>query len=522
MAFGVSANTSSWSEPVSIDVERNDNPVTLTASFSALYFEYNSDRLKLSVTGTFADGSKVDLTRSTKLHYSSSEVAATVDSEGMVTAQYSGVDTVLITYNNAVSLKVPVVVPDEIRISPPDRHMYAGESQRFAAIVATADPNKSATWQIYPPDLGTIDGTGLYTPPTTISEERWVFLVATPVADPMAAATATIYLHPPASVTVTPGTTTVSASQTRQFAANVANVVGGIGVNWSVTPEGAGTITQSGLYTAPASVPVQQTATVTASSTWDDTIKGTATVTLPATDSTPPQLTSQVTPAPNANGWNHAPVTITFACTDSGSGVKTGFPTGATTLSANTAGTTVTGTCTDNAGNTTTQSVGPIRIDLTSPTITYVSAAPVNSAGWSNGPVTVTWSCADAFSGPVATTVTSVVNGPGSNLSATGTCYDQADNSDSNTKTGINIDTTPPLVVITSPQPISYPRNSVVYTSYSCDALGGAPIVTCTAPFSTLGNRLPTSAPGTFVYAVAAMDAAGNIGRQNVTYTITP
>ena len=38
-------------------------------------------------------------------------------------------------------------------------------------------------------------------------------------------------------------------------------------------------------------------------------------------DKTPPGIRASQSPLPNANGWNNTPVTVTFACTDTGSGV---------------------------------------------------------------------------------------------------------------------------------------------------------------------------------------------------------
>ena len=59
------------------------------------------------------------------------------------------------------------------------------------------------------------------------------------------------------SVHVGPATASLSAGQNQQFTANAS-------VSWSITPSVAGTISASGLYTAPASIPNQQTVTVTA------------------------------------------------------------------------------------------------------------------------------------------------------------------------------------------------------------------------------------------------------------------
>ncbi|MGD0832781.1 MAG: DUF2341 domain-containing protein, partial [Terracidiphilus sp.] len=75
--------------------------------------------------------------------------------------------------------------------------------------------------------------------------------------------------------------------QTQQFTASVPGNCSGV-VSWSISPIGAGTIDQTGLYTAPASIATQQTVTVTATS-------GSTTVT--ATITLIPPVAVSVTPA---------------------------------------------------------------------------------------------------------------------------------------------------------------------------------------------------------------------------------
>jgi hypothetical protein len=82
----------------------------------------------------------------------------------------------------------------------------------------------------------------------------------------------------PVTVAVTPGTAALSAGQTRQFVA----IVGGTtnsAVNWSVSPS-IGTISASGLYTAPPSIASPATVAITAQSLADPAKTGTAVVTL--------------------------------------------------------------------------------------------------------------------------------------------------------------------------------------------------------------------------------------------------
>ncbi len=83
---------------------------------------------------------------------------------------------------------------------------------------------------------------------------------------------------PPFMVNVTPQATSLGPSQVQQFS----SLVGGNPnqtVVWSINPN-AGSISTTGLYTAPATITTQQTVTVTATSAIDGTTNATATVTL--------------------------------------------------------------------------------------------------------------------------------------------------------------------------------------------------------------------------------------------------
>ena len=82
----------------------------------------------------------------------------------------------------------------------------------------------------------------------------------------------------PIVVTVTPATATVTSGQSQQFTATVSGVPNHI-VTWSAS---AGSITTSGLFTAP-SVTTQTSVTVTAASTMGSQRAGSATVTVTAT-----------------------------------------------------------------------------------------------------------------------------------------------------------------------------------------------------------------------------------------------
>jgi hypothetical protein len=171
-------------------------------------------------------------------------------------------------------------------------------------------------------------------------------------------------------------------------------------------------------------------------------------------DTTPPLISSTVTPGPNVNGWNNTNVTLVFNATDEsgGSGVRSincslgGTTDGATrgiVFTAATVNTTVTCTAMDWAGNVSDPASRSIRIDKVRPSIGVGIRAPLPDLyGWNNTDVTVTWPCADAFSGPVSPTVSTTVTTNGSFQSATGICADLAGNQTSGQVGGISIDKT--------------------------------------------------------------------------------
>jgi formylglycine-generating enzyme required for sulfatase activity len=97
---------------------------------------------------------------------------------------------------------------------------------------------------------------------------------------------------PNVTVNVAPSTATVRTSATQRFTAVVTGTEDQ-GVVWTVDGgEANGTVTQGGLYTAPASVPSPPTATVRATSSADHAKSGTAAVTI-----TPAPVTLTVDPA---------------------------------------------------------------------------------------------------------------------------------------------------------------------------------------------------------------------------------
>src|SRR5207253_3567783 len=139
--------------------------------------------------------------------------------------------------------------------------------------------------------VGTISRSGLYTAPGVVPNPGIVTVTAVSQADATesAAAQVTITATTTVSVTISPTSATVAAGGTQQFSAVVQNT-SNTAVTWQVNGvtggnATVGTISSSGLYTAPGVVPNPATVTVTAVSQADATKSAAAQVTITATTS---------------------------------------------------------------------------------------------------------------------------------------------------------------------------------------------------------------------------------------------
>jgi hypothetical protein len=117
---------------------------------------------------------------------------------------------------------------------------------------------------------------------TVYASSGQIAIQLTPIVDhPKVSAIQIVQAGTAVGVSVTPAVVTRSAGQTQQFTASVTGS-SNTAVTWTISPN-AGSISGSGLYTAPATIGAQQTVTVTATSQADPTSSGRATVTLTAT-----------------------------------------------------------------------------------------------------------------------------------------------------------------------------------------------------------------------------------------------
>ena len=129
------------------------------------------------------------------------------------------------------------------------------------------------------------------------------------------------------------------------------------------------------------------------------------TITVVSLDTTDPTISGQRTPAANGYGWNNTDVVVSFTCNDNAGGSGVDTVTAPVTLSANGAGQSVVGTCTDKAGNSASTTVSGINIDKTAPTITYSGNAGTYTV---DQQVVITCTPGDSLSGIASSTCANV------------------------------------------------------------------------------------------------------------------
>ena len=171
----------------------------------------------------------------------------------------------------------------------------------------------------------------------------------------------------------------------------------------------------------------------------------------------------------------------------------------------------LTGTCEDHAGNTTTDTIDGLDVDLTDPVVTIGRNPAANAAGWNDGDVTVTWTCADALSG-TTDPGGSIVLGEGADQSVTRTCTDRAGNSASAEVTGVKVDTTAPVITLqsrTAPYDDRGWNSGDVTVTWTCTDGGSGPVrSSITRVVSTPGADQTVGATCT--------DLAGNVASATV------
>jgi len=224
--------------------------------------------------------------------YEASPPAGTISSTGVYTAPASiaSLQRVLVTATSAAdpakfataivtlapSVEVSLTPSVAVSLTPSAAALTASASRQFTATV-TGTSNTTVLWSVSPA-MGTISSTGIYTAPASPASVQSVTVKATSTADPTKFATATVALTPSVTVSLTPSMTALTGSEVEQFSATVTGA-SNTTVFWSVSPA-VGTISSTGIYTAPASITSPQNISVIATSIADPTKSAIATVML--------------------------------------------------------------------------------------------------------------------------------------------------------------------------------------------------------------------------------------------------
>jgi hypothetical protein len=222
-----------------------------------------------------------------------------------------------------------------------------------------------------------------------------------------------------------------------------------------------------------------------------------------------PTITGSAAPAPNGSGWNNTDVTVTFTCSDAHSGIAT-CP-GPTTLHEG-ANQSVSGTATDNAGNTASATVSAISVDETPPSLHGNPTTSPNANGWYSGDVTITWTCSDALSGIAgACPADDTLTGEGTALTATRSVSDRAGNTATASSAPVKIDRTPPQTTVAG-VPAGWSTGPVTLTLTPTDALSGVAqtyYVIDSTPQQP-GTSIAVSGEGSHAVSFWSVDKAGN------------
>jgi hypothetical protein len=238
-------------------------------------------------------------------------------------------------------------------------------------------------------------------------------------------------------------------------------------------------------------------------------------------DKTAPSVSAGASPAPNANGWNKADVTVHFSGTDELSGIDSCHAD--TVLSSEGANQSASGTCTDRAGNESDPATASgINIDKTAPVITDLGPTTLpNANGWyrtdvvnqfkASDPVSgLNGACESAFPDPVlgGRRQDKTTSGEGAAVTVTSnSCTDLAGNTAAaKTSDAFKIDETKPgASASASPAPNANGWNKMnVTVTFSGSDPGGSGIDSCHADTVLSSEGANQSASGT------CTDKAGN------------
>jgi ribosomal protein L6P/L9E len=278
--------------PVSVSISPSSASVQVNQSqqFTAAISGTTNTAVNWLVAGILGGNSSVGTISPTGLYTAPSSVPA---NPVTVAAQSAYAST---SSANATVTVLPAATPVSVSISPSSASVQVNQSQQFTAAIS-GTTNTAVNWLVAGilggnSSVGTISSAGLYTAPSSVPTSP-VTVTAQSAYTSTSSANATLTITPsPVSVSISPSSASVQVGRSQQFTAAVSGTTN-TAVNWLVAGilggnSSVGTISSTGLYTAPSSVPTSPV-TVTAQSAYASTSSAKATLTIiPA----PAQLTA--------------------------------------------------------------------------------------------------------------------------------------------------------------------------------------------------------------------------------------
>jgi len=263
---------------VSSSGSTNPSQITVSLSQSAVTLLTGAQQ---QFTATVSGTSNTAVTWSVDSIASGNATAGTISASGLYTApSEAGSHTVTATSvaDTSKSANATVTVNATISITPATVSLSSGATQQFMVAVQ-GQTNPSVTWSVDGvtggnSTVGVITADGLYTAPAQVGSHTVTATSTTPAAS--ASSSVTVF-----QMDVTPSDTLLAPGATQQFSVSVQGLSNS-SVNWVIDgiPGGnnsVGTITATGLYTAPGSLGAHTVSAVSAANTSDS---GSAAVTV--------------------------------------------------------------------------------------------------------------------------------------------------------------------------------------------------------------------------------------------------
>ena len=192
----------------------------------------------------------------------------------------------------------PVTPPVTISLGTAPSSLTVGQTYQFSATVSNTS-NTAVTWAVSGVEggnstVGTISSSGLYAAPSMVPTPQGVQITATSQADSTKSVSASVTIN--ISFEMDESTASMLVTSTHQFIPTIAGTTD-TAVNWTVNGitggnSTVGTISATGLYTAPRVPPAPSTVTVTGTSAAYSSMSCSIAITV-----LPPPLTVSVNPS---------------------------------------------------------------------------------------------------------------------------------------------------------------------------------------------------------------------------------